>query len=200
MRPSLPLSWFDWCIAPEHDFPNGSPALNIITSKGALNRVVPVGVEKNGKLFLIGGPSKTHGYDEAALIAQIKAVAKDEPWEIADSLRTPESLLPALRQEIPALTFFPHQKTQPGWLAAKLAEVEEVHVTEDSVSMIYEALSSGAKVRVLEMPRLRQNSRVMRGLDILKAAGYFSDGSPEILAEADRCAGIIQTQATLAAG
>ena len=191
MKPSLPVSWFDWCVAPEHDFGKNPPPKNAITSKGALNRIVRTGGDKKGKLFLIGGPSKTHGYDEAALIAQIKSISAGETWEIADSRRTPATLLPALETQVPGLTSFPHQETKPGWLASKLADVEEVHVTEDSVSMIYEALSSGAKVRVLEMPRLRHDSRVIRGLDMLKEAGYFSDNSPGILAEADRCAEMI---------
>ena len=191
MKPSLPLSWFDWCIAPEHDFRKSPFPKNVITSKGALNRVLPAASERKGKLCLIGGPSKTHGYEESGLIAQIKSISAGAPWEIADSRRTPATLLPALAAQIPGLTFFPHQETQPGWLASKLANAEEVHVTEDSVSMIYEALSSGAKVRILEMPRLRQDSRVIRGLDMLKSAGYFSSNSPGLLAEADRCAGVI---------
>lgn len=194
MKPSLPLAWFDWCIAPEHDFPTASPAANLITSKGALNRVVARKKPRKGRLFLIGGPSKSHEYDEAALLAQIRSISAEGSWQLADSRRTPPSLLTAVRKELPQIEIFPHQQTKPGWLAEKLAELEEIHVTEDSVSMIYEALSGGAKVGVLAMPRRRENSRVAKGLAKLADEGYFSQNgisSPPILAEADRCAALI---------
>jgi mitochondrial fission protein ELM1 len=90
------------------------------------------------------------------------------------------------------MEIFPHQQTPPGWLAGKLSALETVWVTEDSVSMIYEALSGGAKVGVLEMPRLRPGARVIRGLEVLRAEGYFDkDHPPQLLAEADRCAELI---------
>lgn len=192
MKPSLPVGLFDFCIAPEHDFEGKAVPKNVITSKGALNRVVSLQNEKKGKLFLIGGPSKTHGYDEAALISQITRIAGNEPWQLADSRRTPSTLLPALAAALPSLEIFPHAETKPGWLATKLSELEEIRVTEDSVSMIYEALSSGAKVGVLDMPRLRPDSRVLRGLAILERQGYFDPmGSTKVLTEADRCAALV---------
>lgn len=195
MKPSLPVSWFDLCICPEHDFIEKPIPPNVITSKGALNRVRPIKGERSGKIFLIGGPSKTHGYDEAALIGQIKGIAAKGEWAVADSRRTPESFLPALKKELPGLTVFPHRETQPGWLADKLSTAETVQVTEDSVSMIYEALTGGAKVGVLEMPRLRPDARVIRGLESLKTEGYFdAQRPPSPLAEADRCAAIILNQ------
>ncbi len=192
MKPSLPVSWFDVCICPEHDFIGKPVPPNVITSKGALNRVRPAVGGRSGKIFLIGGPSKTHSYDEAALIAQIREIATNGEWQVADSRRTPETFLPALRKALPGLTLFPHQETQPGWLAAMLSTAETVWVTEDSVSMIYEALTGGAKVGVLEMPRLRPDARVIRGLEALKAEGFFdTQKTPRPLAEADRCAAMM---------
>ena len=190
MKPSLPVGLFDWCIAPEHDYLKAPPK-NVITSKGALNRVVKNEGEKSGKLFLIGGPSKNHGYDEAALIEQITRLASGGGWQLADSRRTPGSFLPALAKELPGLKVFPHQETEPGWLAELLSTLDTVWVTEDSVSMIYEALSSGAKVGVLEMPRISPNARVLRGLAMLEEQGYFDWDAPKPLAEAERCAKII---------
>jgi len=192
MKPSLPVSWFDVCVCPEHDFLGKPVPPNVITSKGALNRVRPAGGARSGKILLIGGPSKTHGYDETALIAQIRDIAADGEWQVADSRRTPGTFLPALRKALPGLTVFPHRETQPSWLAAMLSTAEAVWVTEDSVSMIYEALTGGAKVCVLEMPRLRPDARVIRGLKALRAEGYFAPRSlPVPLAEADRCAAIL---------
>lgn len=194
MKPGLPMRLFDWVIAPEHDFPGAASGGNLILSKGALNRVVPGEGEKSGKLLLIGGPSKTHGCDEKELIGQIGRIASGGAWQVADSRRTPAGFLDKLQDEVPGLEVFPHERTEPGWLARKLANVEEVWVTEDSVSMVYEALTAGARVGVLDMPRLKSDARVVRGLEQLKAEGYFINKGQEPrgnLAEADRCAMIL---------
>lgn len=194
MKPGLPMGLFDWVVAPEHDFPGAASSGNLILSKGALNRVVPGGGEKSGKLVLIGGASKTHGYDEKELIGQICRIASGGAWQVADSRRTPDGFLDNLLREVPGLEVFPHERTEPGWLAHKLADVEEVWVTEDSVSMVYEALTAGARVGVLDMPRLRPDARVVRGLEKLKAEGYFINDAQQprgSLAEADRCADIL---------
>ncbi len=191
MKPSLPVSWFGWCVAPEHDFHKGSPRKNVILTKGAPNRVVPSAAEKRGRLALIGGPSKIHGWDGEALIRQIEKIANIGPLEVADSRRTPEGFLSELSKIVPGIRIFPHQETAPGWLAGKLPETEEVHVTEDSVSMIYEALSSGARVGILCMPRKTEDSRLLRGLEKLRHEGHFigsENETPTVLAEADRCA------------
>lgn len=189
------MRWFGWCVAPEHDFKGPPGSRRVITSKGALNRVVPGSGEKSGKIFLIGGPSKTHGYDEQRLIGQIRKVAESGgDWQVADSRRTPDTFLRVLATELPHLKTVPHQKTGAGWLAGKLSIAEEVWVTEDSVSMIYEALTGGSKVGILEMPRLRPDTRVIRGLEQMRAEGYFigsGDGPKKTLAEADRCAALI---------
>ncbi|QTN32981.1 mitochondrial fission ELM1 family protein [Akkermansiaceae bacterium] len=191
MRPSLPLRLFDFCIAPEHDFYGKRVPANVITSKGALNRVIAGQREKKGKLLLIGGPSKTHGYDEAALVSRIAELAAGGGWQLADSRRTPASFLPAIRKRLPDLEVFHHRDTPDGWLSAKIPELEEIKVTEDSVSMIYEALTGGAKVGVLEMPRLRPDARVVLGLEKIKAEGRLDGRDMAPLAEADRCAAVI---------
>jgi mitochondrial fission protein ELM1 len=194
MKPGFPVCWFDWCVAPEHDFKIPPTARNLIVSKGALNRVIPSPAEKAKKLFLIGGASKTHGFDEVRLIEQIRQHATSWGWQVADSRRTPAGFLEKLSEQVSGLELFPHQQTKGGWLASKLASVEEVWVTEDSVSMIYEALTGGARVGVLEMPRLKPDARVIRGLEKLRAEGYFIGGqknSVDPLAEADRCARLI---------
>ena len=39
MKPSLPMSWFDLCIIPEHD--GVAEKENVLLSQGALNRITP---------------------------------------------------------------------------------------------------------------------------------------------------------------
>ncbi len=198
MKPSLPMSSFDLCIAPTHDFPNPPQRKNLLISRGALNRVAPASGEKSGKLILIGGPSSNHGWDSEKLLTALTKITASGHWQLTDSRRTPAGFLDAIRKSLPAIEISPHQETTPEWLPGKLAAAAEAWVTEDSVSMIYEALSSGAKVGLLPVPELG-TSRVLRGIGELVTAGFMTTfidweksrtltAPPETLREADRCA------------
>ncbi|MGE0375829.1 MAG: mitochondrial fission ELM1 family protein [Planctomycetaceae bacterium] len=209
MRPSLPLSWFDLCLIPEHDLPQSASddvISNVVRTRGVLNSVRPA-LRKDDRrgLLLIGGPSKHHDWDEQSMLQQIEAVARSDDsigWTLTTSRRTPASLLRAL-QETPLenLQVMPCEKTPSGWVAAQLAAARTAFVTEDSVSMVYESLSAGADVGLLSVPR-RRTSRVIRGVDRLieqRAVIPFDDWrdhrfehrQPVVLQEADRCAGIV---------
>lgn len=200
MRPSLPGWLFDRIIAPEHDFKKNPPrdCGRVLATRGALNRVVPGqdGV-RAGCLVLLGGPSKHHGWDGEAMRGMIREITERTPGvEVADSRRTPEGFFESLDF---VEVRHSHRETPPGWLAGRLAEAAEVWVTEDSVSMVYESLTGGAKVGVLPVPRLRAGARVIQGLDRLVADGWATtferwrgEGAlrppPSCLAEADRAA------------
>jgi mitochondrial fission protein ELM1 len=209
MRPSLPLPWFDLCIAPQHDFPNGCHRKNVILTRGALNRITPGTEERHGKLILIGGPSKTHGWDGDALLKMLAQATDRGGWELTDSRRTPGDFLDQARRRLPGVSAISHQETPPGWVPEKLRMAKEVWVTEDSVSMIYEALTSGARVGLLPMPRLAGDSRVLRGIDALVAERFLTrfdqwqaagriDPPPEPLDEAGRCAVLVVAKFGLA--
>ncbi len=200
MRPSVPLAWFDFCIVPTHDFRKTNSRKNLIVTHGALNRVAPPdSAPRSGGLILIGGPSTTHGWDGETLLAALTAITSNGDWQLTDSRRTPGGFIREIATRLPRIEIFPHQETTPDWLPAKLARAAEVWVTEDSVSMVYEALSSGASVGLLPVPRLCADSRVLRGLEQLVAEGFvtpFADWEKcqrlekpsSILREADRCA------------
>ena len=202
MRPSLPLRCFDLCIAPSHDFPNKPTRKNLILTRGAINRVQAGDSPKTGKLILIGGPSKTHGWDTGAILDMLAKITMGGGWQLTDSRRTPKGFLEQARMRLKGLEIFSCQQTPPDWLPSKLREANEVWVSEDSVSMIYEALSSGARVGLLPVPRLNSNSRVLRGIDELVEDGYLTPFSswqnagqlrtaPKNLNETGRCAKII---------
>ena len=200
MSPSLPMSWFDLCIVPIHDFPNGSKKANVILTRGALNRVAPPETcDRSGRIILIGGPSSSHSWDGRQLLDSLAEISATGDWQLTDSRRTPAGFLDQIRQSLPAIEVFPHQETSADWLPEKLAAAAEVWVTEDSVSMIYEALSSGAKVGLLAAPRNQSHSRVLRGLEQLIVDGFLTPFAiweknrdlkvpNSILREADRCA------------
>jgi mitochondrial fission protein ELM1 len=202
MRPSLPLRCFDLCIAPSHDFPNKPTRKNLILTRGAINRVHASDSPKTGKLILIGGPSKTHGWDGEAMLDMLAKITLGDGWQLTDSRRAPEGFLDQARVRLEGLEIFSCQQTPLDWLPSKLREADEVWVSEDSVSMIYEALSSGARVGLLSVPRLNRSSRVLRGIDELISEDFLTPFSawqrtghlppaPETLNEAERCAGIV---------
>jgi mitochondrial fission protein ELM1 len=202
MRPSLPLACFELCIAPLHDFPKKPQRKNLILTRGAINRVHASPPQKTGRLILIGGPSKTHGWNDAAMLEMLAKLTTAGGWQLTDSRRTPEGFLEQIKKHLPNIEIFSCKETAPDWLPDKLGRAKEVWVSEDSVSMIYEALSSGARVGLLPVPCLNSHSRVLRGIDELTASGFltpFSDWnqtghlaqSAQTLNEADRCAEII---------
>jgi mitochondrial fission protein ELM1 len=208
MRPSLPLAWFDLCVAPAHDFKHPPAEANVLTTIGALNRVVVnASTPRHGGLLLVGGPSATHAWSADELLDSLATISQagGGPWKLTDSRRTPPGFLGQVRQRLPAVTVFPHVETPREWLPACLAEAAEVWVTEDSVSMVYEALSSGARVGLLPVPRKKHDSRVLRGLDRLLDEGFVTPyarwhhtrqlaAPPYTLREADRCAQAILTK------
>lgn len=201
MRPSLPLSWFDLCLVPEHD--GGGD--NVIATVGALNAIQPaVHRDADHGLVLLGGPSRHAGWDDDAISRQVRAIAGRDPrrWTIATSRRTPDATLETLAAiDEPGTTLMPWQQAPPGWLRDQLATAAVVWVSPDSVSMVYEALSSGAACGLLRLPAVRQ-TRVMAGLAQLVRDGrlvYVDDwlaGAPmpeagRPLREAQRCADLI---------
>ncbi|MGI9429466.1 MAG: mitochondrial fission ELM1 family protein [Bythopirellula sp.] len=204
MKPSLPARLFDLCLVPEHDHRVESD--RVVVTRGVLNviRPSPAHDEQSG-LLLIGGPSAAHGWSEQRVLEQITAVTTTRPdigWQLTDSRRTPATLLTRLAAlKIANLRIVPHQDTAADWVPLQLAKASQVWVSEDSVSMVYESLTSGAAVGLLEVPSIRRG-RVAAGVAALVRNGWvthFGDWQPgcrlapppQQLDEARRCAQIV---------
>lgn len=201
MKPSLPLFLFDMCLIPAADGLKRVPQ-NVIITEGALNRIQPNGyLDANRGLILIGGPSEHYGWSDQHVLAQLKAVIESHSrmeWTLTTSRRTPTSFLAAWNSSGCRGQMVPVEQTDPEWLPQQLQTAAIVWVTNESVSMIYEALTSGATVGVLTLPKLRE-SRVTRGIDSLIVRGVITPfdhwqqtavvRSPaQTFNEADRCA------------
>ncbi len=181
MKPSLPTRLFDLCIMPRHDMPEGrQPSSRIFTTAGALNSVRPSPqTEKRETLILIGGPSKDFVWDAEMVINQLSTIARHNttPMVLTTSRRTPADFARDVLSTCPSIRVVPVEQTGPSWVADHLASAREVWVTQDSVSMVYEALSSGAPVGLIEMQRRGDRrrkprpSRVVRGLGMLVENG-----------------------------
>ena len=215
MSPSLPIALFDLCIVPEHD--GVRPRPNVLQSVGALNRI-QASAQRDPKLALIllGGPSRHHVWEQDALFAQIRELVNARTtlqWLIASSPRTPAQTMQALAalEHVQLVRF---EDTSADWLSQKLARASLVWVSEDSMSMAYEALTSGAPTGLLHVDlrdhdrsedadkghaRNRPNNRIAAAIRALRDSGriistkQWLDGQqPQIinapLREADRCA------------
>jgi len=197
MQPSLPNRLFDLCLVPEHDNPR--PAANVLVTHGVLNTLTPSrerAVDRG--LILLGGPSPHYRWNDAGVLAQIDARLAAQPqlhWQVLVSRRTPASTVQALRARRGLEWLAPETP-----LADVLSRAAQVYVSEDSVSMVYEALTSGAPTGLLAVPR-RSAGRVSAGVDALVARGWVAapgarekPPSPPALDEAGRCADWIVEQ------
>lgn len=192
MKPSIPFNWFDLCIIPTHDSPPIRP--NIVTSIGPLNRMQPAQKEVGSGLILIGGPSKNFGWDSVKLHTQVVNIIQQEArnWTLVTSRRTPSDTITSL-QSILNVKLMLASDTDFNWLPSILAKTELCWVTKDSMSMIYEALTAGCIVKLLDIPYQSEN-RITLSLKKLQLSGYLNPSTINVvnLAEADRCATIIQ--------
>jgi mitochondrial fission protein ELM1 len=166
MSPSLPLSWFNTVVIPEHD--NRSDR-NVIVTRGVLNAMQP-GEKQVGKtLVLVGGEGKHFAWDDAAVYQAVAQLAQtNDELIITDSRRTPKALRLRLQAEF-ATRYQPWESCPNGWLHAQLASAETAWVTEDSVSMIYESLSAGCRVGLIALSG--GQGRLAQGIANIEADG-----------------------------
>jgi mitochondrial fission protein ELM1 len=202
MKPSLPLSWFDLCLVTEHDGP--VRGVNVLPTLGALNSVEPCrDRDLNTGLIVLGGPSRHYRWNDDQILSQIDRLIEERPlnsWLVTTSRRTPETILGSLTDK-PGLCCLPYASSGGDWLSARLAEAGQVWVSEDSVSMIYEALTAGARLGLLRVERRRTN-RVTSGVDALVDRGWVGQpghwqlaaGPDQPINEAARCADWIKHQ------
>ena len=204
MKPSLPLNFFDICVIPKHDAPPKKK--NVIETNGALNTLeFNNNKSKNLGLILIGGPSKHYEWNNKLIISQIDAVVsrrKEMNWTISDSPRTPKNMMSKILasnyKNVDILDF----NNNPNKNIKKLIFLaKDIWISPDSISMIYESLTSGASVGLFEMLKKRK-SRIYTSVDNLIIENHVTTFSTWEktnalqtnnlnLSESKRCASII---------
>jgi mitochondrial fission protein ELM1 len=203
MKPSLPTGLFDACLIPAHD-DLVYPSRNVIRTEGSLNRVRPSGIKnKNRGLFLIGGPSKHFHWSDESVMEQICSVFSrtDVSWTVVTSDRTPQEFAANWRLRFPQTPLVTPKENGSDWLPRQLAECGVVWVTCDSISMIYESLTAGSRVGLLEMTPAH-NGRVLRSVHRLldrgltTSFGEWMNGRPlpfpaMRFSESDRCSSLV---------
>ena len=196
MKPNLPIAWFNYAVIPEHD---GIPANSrVIVTRGALNPIRNENRHQKARILIaLGGSSKRHQWNQEKVLLSVQQIVEHHPNSeiiLTTSRRTPAKFIDILRQQSFAkyLQICPVEQTPQGWIFEEMQKAEAVWVTEDSVSMIYEALTAGCRVGVIAMDRLKQD-RITNSVDVLLEKKFIANVSdinllPEgqLLQEADR--------------
>jgi mitochondrial fission protein ELM1 len=162
--------------------------------------------------MLIGGQSTHYKWNNQQVVEQIKQIVRNDAtvqWTITTSRRTPESFIPLIQDLCISenLDVVPFEETDQQWMLDQFRFASQIWVTPDSVSMVYEALSSGAIVRIflLDPKESKKVSRVVHGLQELvqeSTVGTFEKWKedpdcvtkPELFNEADRVVQIVVEQ------
>jgi hypothetical protein len=162
--PHIDPGLFDLVVVPQHDRVRGG---NVLVTAGALHRVTPEKIAAEQKKFepvlghlprprvavLIGGTSKTHAMTEenTAFLAQRLAdmmKTYDAGLMITASRRSGEENLRLLRGALKGENVFFWDGAGDNPYFAMLGFADHIIVTEDSVSMASEAVSTGKPVYI----------------------------------------------------
>ena len=106
-------------------------------------------------LILLGGLSRHYQWDNESVDKQIVKIIEDSPeikWAIADSPRTPGTTLTNIRNKTNTnLEILNYSETSTTEIREYIFKASTIWISQDSVSMIYESLSSGASVGLIEL-------------------------------------------------
>jgi len=163
--PRIPARLFDLVTVPQHDPTRGE---NVVTTTGALHRVTPEKLVEEAAKFpalqdlpqpraavMIGGNSKAHRLGEesaAKLAARLQELTADYSLMVTVSRRTPPACLDILQKALAdnhRVYFWNGSGANPYFAFLGLADL--LLVTEDSVSMTSEAISTGKPVYTIPM-------------------------------------------------
>lgn len=202
---SILVNDFDLLFVPRHD--NASIRDNIMITVGPPGTCENYGKHDDKKiLVLIGGiDHKSHEWDSETIVKQIEKLIDSDSskkFNISSSPRTPVETvekISVLSARYENTKFYKFQDTQSGWVENQYTNSKYVWVTGDSISMVYEALSSGCRVGLIPVKWRKKNSKYLRSEKYLKDKGFtvslesYLNGqacwkNEEVFNESNRCA------------
>ena len=156
---------FDLIFAPQHD--NIGNQKNVFRTIGPPNLNHVKGEHLSHRtLVLIGGvdPQSHHWVNEEIITSVKRLICHENGQEIiiSSSPRTPKETVESLSliaDEYQNATFYDYRDTPSGWVEKEYSLCQQVWVTGDSISMVYEALSSGCKVGIIPVRWRRKHSK-----------------------------------------
>ena len=170
MKPSIPLIFFDLCIIPKHDGIKNGP--NIINTQSSLVKFNSnLKKKENIGLILIGGPSKHYFWDSKIVLEEICKISKKFKFRrllLSTSRRTPSDFLDQLNElNFSDIKVYEYSKIKSDWLDKHINKVKNIWVTNDSYSMVTEALASGADVDIIGL-KVKQDSKLSKEMKVIK--------------------------------
>ena len=170
MKPSIPLIFFDLCIIPKHDGIKNGP--NIINTQSSLVKFNSnLKKKEHTGVILIGGPSKHYFWDSKTVLEEICKISKKFKFRkllLSTSRRTPFDFLDQLNElNIPDIKVYEYSKIKSDWLDKHINKVKNIWVTNDSYSMVTEALASGADVDIISL-KVKQDSKLSKEMKVIK--------------------------------
>lgn len=204
MTPSvLQLKSFDYAVVPEHDKPD--PKLsNVMTTLGAPNHIYTPSLKEiatqyfSGKnlegqkviALLIGGSDANYKITSRwakDVLTPLRNI-KDAKFLITTSRRTGEGVEDTVSEIFSGcpsveLMFLYSKSLNQNSITAILGASTHVLVTEDSVSMVSEAVTAGFKVGLIRVPRTTGKIKHMLGFGARRFDDLFSEMSERGLIE-----------------
>lgn len=169
MKPSLPTIFFDLVFVPHHDVCSNFG--NVHTTKGVLCPIPEVCPNPSQGVILLGGQSRHFHWQTESVLDTATNIVNASPhkhWTICDSPRSPANLLNHLHNLSNASTHH-WRHTSDSFVTDLLNRSSATWVTCDSVTMLYEALNTGAPVGVIDLPSKRKTNKLARGIqDLVK--------------------------------
>ena len=170
MKPSIPLIFFDLCIIPKHDGIKNGP--NIINTQSSLVKFNSnLKKKENTGLILIGGPSKHYFWDSKTVLEEICKISKKFKFRkllLSTSRRTPFDFVDQLNElNISDIKVYEYSKIKSDWLDKHINKIKNIWVTNDSYSMVTEALASGADVNIIGL-KVKQDSKLSKEMKVIK--------------------------------
>ena len=170
MKPSIPLIFFDLCIIPKHDgIKNGPNIINIQSSLVKFNSNLKK--KENTGLILIGGPSKHYFWDSKTVLEEIFKISKKFKFRkllLSTSRRTPFDFVDQLNElNISDIKVYEYSKIKSDWLDKHINKVKNIWVTNDSYSMVTEAIASGADVDIIDL-KVKKDSKLSKEMKVIK--------------------------------
>lgn len=173
--PSLFHKKFNVICAPLHDDKKLTNNENIVYFEGSLAKVSIKDIDENVGLIALGGINKHYDFDEEDLLKQIQYILTLYPqkkWFLFISRRTPSYItkeISKLKNEFSNLTITDNEFDE----VIEKASIK--FITQDSVNMVYEALSSQGKTYLFNMNYKKEN-KITRQMNLLitnKQIGYI---------------------------
>jgi len=144
LRPTFNAKKFDLVVAPEHDYYDRKMPINSVLFKGSLCKTSLLKPENNKVVVCIGGPIKNVPFEKSILIDNLKYIIDTHQQfkiSIFNSRRTPEDLWSEISC-FENIKLHDSKDTDFSFFNSNLVSASKKFITPDSISMIFESLSS----------------------------------------------------------